>query len=285
MTLVDSSLAAKDGRLVVLAPARRDVPRSFRIVENSASRYEALLAQMQRLRGTVYLSDGAIEPWHVSADGRHRLDIDEDSWHLLSVGVSGTVCGCARLRTHASTATFGDLWIRSAALASFHESRQKVRAAVESEMETARRRAVGYAEVGGWAIAKERRCTMEAVRIALATFSLAQILGGCLGITTATVRHCSSSILRRMGGSPLQHDGVALAPYYDPQFKCEMEMLRFDSSRPNPRYQAWVERMRVNLLSAPVVCGNRSLTRGFEPAWLRETAPQRVLEWRRFATA
>lgn len=279
MTLMDSSLVASNRSLILLAPSASEVPSRFKTLEQSASRYEALLAAMQKLRGTVYLNDGAIEPWEVDADGRHRLDIDSSSWHLLSRDASGAIRGCARLRAHGSTATFGDLWVRKAALASLRGWRQHVRAAIESEMELARRRAVGYVEVGGWAIAGDRRCTMEAVRIALATFSLAQALGGCLGITTATVRHCSSSILRRLGGAPLTHDGIGLPPYYDPQFKCDMEMLRFDSARPNPRYQSWVERMRSSLLNVSVVCNPRCADRDSVPARLAECAPRAIAPW------
>ncbi len=286
MTLMDSSFAARDGRLVVLAPSRRDVTPAFRMIDDKALRYETLLAEMQRLRGAVYLADGAIERRELSNDGRHQLDIDEESWHVLTLDTSGAVCGCARLRTHTSTASFADLWIRNAAVARLQESRNKVRTAVESEMAAARQRAMRYVEVGGWAIAKERRCTMEALRVALATFGLAQVLGGCLGITTATVRHCSSSILRRIGGTPLQYDGASLPPYFDPQFRCQMEMLRFDSSQPNPRYQPWVERMQVHLSHLPVICmADRSVSCGFEPARRRDFVPPAIPVWGHLATA
>jgi hypothetical protein len=33
-----------------------------------------------------------------------------------------------------------------------------------------------------------------------------------------------------------------------------MTILRFESDRPNPRYEAWIEQIREELLSAPVVC-------------------------------
>jgi hypothetical protein len=39
--------------------------------------------------------------------------------------------------------------------------------------------------------------------------ALAQIQGGPLGITTATERNGSASILRRLGGRPLEWDGAA----------------------------------------------------------------------------
>jgi len=286
MTLMDSSFSAANGSLILIAPSGENVPRCFRRVEESATRYESLLAEMQRLRGAVYLSDGAIEPREVDADGRHQLDIDPESWQLLSCDSSGAVRGCVRFRRLGSAATFSDLWVRHAALAGLRPWRQYVRAAVESEMALAKRRSVAYVEVGGWAIAEQRRCTVDAVRIVLAAFGLAQAMGGCIGITTATVRHSSSSILRRLGGTPLAHEGIRLPPYYDPQFKCDMEMLRFDSARPNPRYQGFVEQMRVSLMNASVVCsGSRNGDRGFVPARVGEQPSRTLPGWAAFQPA
>jgi hypothetical protein len=128
------------------------------------------------------------------------------------------------------------------------------RSAVESELRTARFKDLSYVEVGGWAISAHRRCTSEALRTALATYSLAQLLGGCLGITTATIRHASSSILRRIGGSSLRTEMGELPSYYDPQYGCEMEVLRFDSECPASKYVSQVDRLQTAVLSAPLVC-------------------------------
>jgi hypothetical protein len=286
MTLLDSSFSAANGSMILIAPSGGDVPRCFRRIEESGTRYESLLAEMQRLRGAVYLGDGAIAPWEIDEEGRHQLDIDSGSWQVLSRDSSGAVRGCARLRMLGSAATFSDLWIRHAALAGLRSWGQYVRAAVESEMALARRRSIAYAEVGGWAIAEERRGTGDAVRIALAAFGLAQALGGCIGITTATMRHSSSSILRRLGGTPLAHYGIRLPPYYDPQFKCDMEMLRFDSSRPTPRYQGWVEQMRFSLLNARVICkGSRHAGHGLVAVTAGEQASRTIPGWAVFQPA
>ena len=144
---------------------------------------------------------------------------------------------------------------------------------MEADLELARRKDVAYIEFGGWAVAEEFCCTTEALRIALGACSLSRSLGGCVGISAATRRHHSSTILRRIGGRPLSVDGVELPPYYDPQYSCEMEMLRFDSSFPNPRYEVWIEEIRAHLFTAPVVrCKSSlvSLGRALEPinvAW------------------
>jgi hypothetical protein len=126
---------------------------------------------------------------------------------------------------------------------------------VESEIELARHRGIAFVEVGGWALVPEWRRSMEALRIALATYSLARTLGGCIGIATATHRHGSSSILRRMGGRPLKAGGIDLPSYYDPRYGCDIEALRFDSSDPNPRFERWIAELSDYLRSEVMVYG------------------------------
>ena len=87
----------------------------------------------------------------------------------------------------------------------------------------------------------------------LAAYGLGQLLGGAVGLSTATRRHCSSSILRRIGGKSLEYAGIAIPPYYDPLYECDMEILRFDSSNPNPRYSVWVEEIGRSLQHIPVI--------------------------------
>jgi hypothetical protein len=67
------------------------------------------------------------------------------------------------------------------------------------------------------------------------------------------VRHASSKILRRIGGSQLEANGALVPSYYDPKYKCEMELLRFDSRCPSPRYAALVEALREKLTRVLVV--------------------------------
>jgi hypothetical protein len=124
---------------------------------------------------------------------------------------------------------------------------------VESEIELAKRLGIDYVEVGGWALAPELRCTSEALRMALGAFSMARLLGGCVGLTTATRRHHSSSILRRIGGQALMSDGIEIPGYFDARYDCEMEILRFHSSQPNPRFERWIEELKGYLSAVPVI--------------------------------
>ena len=87
------------------------------------------------------------------------------------------------------------------------------------------------------------------------TYGMAELSGGALGITTATLRSCSAAILRRVGGQRLTIHGVALPPYFEHGYKSiEAEVLRFDSSAPNPRYRKWLHEYGAQLIDIPVIC-------------------------------
>ena len=134
---------------------------------------------------------------------------------------------------------------------------RQFRSAVEWQMADARRMRVGFGEVGGWAVAADRRWTLEPLKIILATYGLLELLGSCIGVATATFRHSSATILRRIGLESLCADGVELPPYFDERYGCEMEVLRFDSRFPSPKYRAWVAEFSASLADAPVICPER----------------------------
>ena len=116
----------------------------------------------------------------------------------------GHVSSCGWYLNHENTASVDDLRVRNCPLARVAEWRDKLYAAVESEIARARRDGLYYAELGGWAVSKEHRCTSEGLMLALAGYGLSRLLGGAIGITAANVTHASSSILRRLGGSYLE---------------------------------------------------------------------------------
>jgi hypothetical protein len=241
------------GQLILLAPPQVSIPGSFARVEESSHLHEHLLHGIQRLRARIYREDGAIHESEISEDGRHLHPADERAWHLLSLDQNEEVCGCSRYVEHPNAVAFSQLGVRKVPLALSWEWSQAFRNAIDSEIAEARRRSIAYVEVGGWALDPAMRGAVEAVRIALATYGLARILGGCIGLTTATRRHCSAAILRKIGGRRLRLKDVELPPYYDPQYDCEMELLRFDSAEPNPRFEPWVQDLRDYLTGTLVV--------------------------------
>ncbi|HEY1758876.1 MAG TPA: hypothetical protein VGG72_26115 [Bryobacteraceae bacterium] len=230
----------------MLAPTQGAAPSSFSGVQSNVSLYQDLLFEMQELRGRVYLEDGAIQPSQLQ-DGRHVLGIDEESWHLLILNERHQVRGCIRCRHHTPDVNPQELAVSNSALASAVEWRRPLENALSEEFEVARRRGCNLAEAGGLALDQEIRGTTAALRLVLAIYALTELLGGVVGLSTVTQRHCSASILRRIGGRPLESAGLQLPPYYDPVYDCQMEVMRFYSWDPNPRYRIWVDEIKAEL--------------------------------------
>jgi hypothetical protein len=165
------------------------------------------------------------------------------------------VVACIRYFAHESSVRFSELSVAGSYVARSAELGTRVREAVETELDFARRRGAWFVELGGWAVCESLRCTTEAIRTLLTVYALSQVRGGAVGLSSATSRHHSSSILRRIGGRPLKASGVEFSSYYDAQYACEMELLSFDSESPNQRYASWIRDCREGLHQVPVVVG------------------------------
>jgi hypothetical protein len=238
--------------LALLAPALASVPPVFERVDSDGRKFGEMLEKLQRLRGSIYLADGAIEPWQLT-DGRHCTSADDKSWHFLSME-GDQVVGCARLQEYAPTVAFSDLVVAQSTEAQCPEWGLLLRRSVTAELRRADVENLRFIEAGGWALAPELRFTTEALQLALGSYAIGELLGGSLGVTTATVRHRSSSILRRLGGASLMWDSEVVPPYYDVAYGCEMEVLRFDSRQPNPKYQGIVDQIKSDLPLVQVFC-------------------------------
>jgi hypothetical protein len=241
-------------RFVVLPPSGVAASNIFRSVELDTPRHESLFSEMQRFRGSMYLRDGAIKASDLTPDGRHKVAVDDRSWHVLSLDRLNRVCACLRFVDETDAGDFEDLWIRRSALSESPEMGKRFRGAVEGGMRNARKMGMRFGEVGGWAVAEEHRGTLEPLRIILATYGLLQLLGGAIGVATATFRHESAPILRRIGLSAMLEAGEELPSYWDPKYGCQMQVLEFDSRHPNPKYRASVAALAQDLTSATVVC-------------------------------
>jgi hypothetical protein len=256
LKLLERAIDAIGDRLVLLAPPNAISNSHYQNLDVDPELHRHLLGDMQRLRGQIYLQDGAIAADHLTADGLHKTPEDDRSWHLLSFSRDRGISSCVWYLEHDSDATLRRLRVRTCPLASREEWRRPFTSAVESELARARRDRLRYAEVGGWAVSPESRCTSEGLVLALAAFSLGRIAGGALGLTTATVRHASATILRRLGGSNLEVNGKPIPSYYDERYGCEMELLRFDSRRPSSRFANVIDRLAEKLAYVPVIAAS-----------------------------
>jgi hypothetical protein len=240
-------------RYALLAPEAAET-RCFHKVSTDCKRHDKMLAEAQKLRGKSYYEMGALDGSQLTADGRHVSDADHRSWHLLTLDDQGDVAACLRYLAHPVTVSFPELTIAHSALAASAQWGHHLRYAVAREISCARSLGFSYVEMGGWAITEALRCTTEALRMVVTAYALAQLWGGALGITTASLRSCSASILRRIGGRKLAVDGVELPAYFDAQYKStEIEILRFDSSSLNVRYRKWMEQSMAHLRDVAVI--------------------------------
>jgi hypothetical protein len=253
LKLLERNIASVERRLVLLAPPGAAFSEVFRNVTIDSTRHEQLVREMQAVRGAIYLDEGNVKHHQLSADGRHQTPEDERSWHLLWTDGGGHVTSCAWYLEHENTTSIRNLRVRNCPLAGVEEWRDKLHGAVESEIARARRDGLRYAEVGGWAVSKARRCTSEGLVLALAAYGLCRMLGGALGITTANVTHSSSSILRRLGGSHLEFNGTPMPAYFDPKYDTKIELLRFDSRRPSAKYAGMIEMLKAKLANVSVI--------------------------------
>ncbi len=201
----------------------------------------------------------------LTADGCHVQAADPLSWHVASLRDDGSVAACARLRTHRTDSAPGALGVWSSALARSAAWSDRLWSAIEADLTLARVRGVQYVEFGGWAVGDEWRRTTMAVTTAMATYALGESVGGFLGVTTATVRHCSSRMMRKLGGHSFTAEGVTVPSYFDPQYGCEMELLRFDSTLPTQRYGSMVQQVVGSLLDVPVLCASGAGARCSRP--------------------
>jgi hypothetical protein len=244
----------RERSFLLLAPASARLEHFSGHVKHSNKLHAEFVASMQRLRGDIYHQEGAISAASLTSDGRHVQPCDDDSWHLLSLDRQKQVRGCARFRLHSNSVGYDQLGIRDAAIAESGKWGGKLRASVNAELEVARHAGFSYVELGGWALAGELRKTSEALNFVLASYGWSQLMGGALGVSTATQRNGSAAILRRIGGKPLQWDGVTLPAYFDQRYSCEMEVLRFDSREPNPKYAGYIEEVKEHISGLSVVC-------------------------------
>ncbi|MBN9662094.1 MAG: hypothetical protein J0H49_28110 [Acidobacteria bacterium] len=215
-----------------------------------------MLGEVQRLRGRIALQEGALQASQLTADGRDASSLDARSWHLLSLGSSGRVEGCVRMLVHPRQPKFEHLNVSQTKLAKCAECGVKLRSAVESEMRVAQRVGAVVVEVGGWVLSEPMRGTPEAVRLALGVWAWGRLLGGAIGIATATIRNNSAYMLGRIGGRPLQYRGEAIPQYFEPKYGCEIQILRFESESYSNRFAPIVDSMSAELIHSVVMPAN-----------------------------
>ncbi len=106
---------------MILAPGDAALPAAFRQVYQDQRTYSQLLCNMQQMRGTIALEEGAVRKGDLGPGNRHVMAGDEDSWHLIRTDPNGTMIGCARILVHPKHANFGALRVSRTPLANSPE--------------------------------------------------------------------------------------------------------------------------------------------------------------------
>jgi hypothetical protein len=233
-------------RFVILAPEMEQNNVADLRVTTDSDKHHRLLARVQKVRGNA-LREYLPNITALTRDGRHVQSADSKSWHILLTDGLGAVKGCARYRSvGGDLAGIGAI---NSTLAKSQRFGSTLIRAVEDHVNRARAANLDYGEVGGWVLSPSLRCSTAAVNIALMTFALAERLGGGMGITTATVRHHSASILQRLGG----HKLAGLPPYYEPKFGCVIQILGFDMNSLGRQFARKLDEARAHLDSTEVL--------------------------------
>jgi len=251
----------------ILAPSLEQIPSSCFRASVDPRLHSRLLFDLQLLRGNALREYYPLAAG-LTQDGRHFQSTDAESWHVLLEDEDGRVRACSRYR-HVDGG-FNQLGAHESSLAKSVTFGSAVRRAIESHMRRAQAANMHYGEAGGWVLCPELRCSTAAINIALMTFALADRLGGGMGITTATTRHQSASILRRLGG----HRLGGLPAYYDPKYGCVLEILGFDMKALRAQFARKLDDLKGRLDSLPIVCqsaGENRLPAANELAFLPQS--------------
>lgn len=231
----------------LLSPANWQPDSRFEHVTTDEFEHMRLLEAVQRFRGEHYLNDGALTRENLTVDGRHKQAADSESWHLILQDADGDLVSCARYWPILNP-TFDLTSVSRSALAQ-SEWRPHLMRVVEMSIRKAQARSAHFAELGGWCVAPSARKSTQAIRSVLLMYALGEVLGGTVGLSTATKRHSSSSILQRLGARVANIDGNELPSYYEPMFDCEMDLLEFDSESPAAIYRSGVDVFRSQILT------------------------------------
>ena len=227
--------------LTVIGPQSGPIPDVLANVCPNTRSYEEMIDEIQRFRGSIYREDGAIPASVLDAKGRHRTVFDYSSWHFLLLKEGTRIAGCMRATFHPSSTPVSNLKLHEMITRMSEEQEKCYRAAIQSFLTEACESGRNVLEAGGWAVAKELRHSRVASVLALASYSLARLLGNCLGIGSAARRNHSADILRRLGGFSLTYQGAELVPFYDVHHQGEIELLWFDCCQVQETYEQTVK--------------------------------------------
>jgi hypothetical protein len=208
--------------------------------------YDEALSGIQRLRGRRYFADGAIPPAALDAQGRHVTAEDEQSYHLALW--NGEVQGCLRVRLYPRPSRpLTEFRVYDLIRRMPDELAKHYNAGMDEFINAYRARGFEPGESGGWAINPKYQNDPAMLALPLAGWSFSRIHSRLIWVAAAAERNGSTKILKRLCGWRLKLAGQELPPFYDAAYKCQMELLCFDSDIINPRFEPAVREFQMLL--------------------------------------
>ena len=195
--------------LCLLAPVGAPLA-GFQNVIHDTDQYQNLLSETQRLRGQVYLDDGAISNDDLDSQQRYVVKDDSLSWHILLRNADCQVVGVSRMRLFPhkdGPAPFDQLHAVSIIERAPESVRDSYRNILHQYVMDAYEKVPYFIECGGLALLPEARLSRGVVLLISSICAMSRFQGGGLGVAAATERNGFSSILRRSFGFVIDYHG------------------------------------------------------------------------------
>lgn len=232
----------------VFPPRDGALPQGFSEQLENPAAYATRLADIQRFRGRIYSQDGAIPLEALDEEGRHRSESDHCYWHVTISDSAGAIYGCLRLRHVKPSIDLTELEVYRIFARMEPISCRRYLDVMEQHRHQAQAASLGFGEVGGFALTDELRQSSAALMLIISGCVIKRALGGMITVGAATVRHHSAKMLQRIGAIPFRGVDGPLAPFYDLYYRCEIQMLTFDSRKLAPEFEPLAEQLRLRLL-------------------------------------
>jgi hypothetical protein len=210
----------------VLVPPH-DLPLPCR---RAGRRYDLaeLRKDIQKLRGRVYIQDGAISADELDEAGRHLFCGENTRWYVAVVEMnSGTLLAANGYSAHFQPAkALHGTHVRHILERAPVEQAQALIREYESVVKNCLQLGHGFGEGAGWIASPGIQALNSGILAALAGPALFNCIGVRVSMCVATQRHSANAILKRIGMRPLLGD-VTSSVFDDPTYGCRMEALAF----------------------------------------------------------
>jgi hypothetical protein len=244
--------------LTIVAPSVAQVPDWLSNVLANERVYQEVIEEIQRFRGYVYVQDKAIPSSALDEQGRHYSEYDYRAWHIIFRERRQELCGAIRVGLvdygdYGDTEESDPLQVLQFLSHIPSDTKAPLETAVRRFLDNCRTLAPSICEPGAWAVAEDVRKSRVAPILAASIWSLGRVMGGGIGVATATTRHGSADILKKMGGFDLFLNGMPLVPFYDSYHQCYIELIGFDSDYLNPRLEPTVAEVQDYISNLPII--------------------------------